>query len=229
MNKIRILVVDDHALFREGLRRLLEGEPDMEMAGLCGTVDESIKILGRSRVDIVLLDYDLGTENGFEFIQRARSSGFGGRILMLTAGMSDAESVRVLTIGIGGIFLKHSSPASLAVAIRRVVGGGRWVDQASLQALVDAAARPEPPKARRTFTEREKQVMHGVFEGFSNKEIGARLRVSESSVKATLQQLFQKTGVRTRSQLVRIVLEDPEWRASANSDGGWSGRTPVER
>lgn len=221
--------MDDHALFREGLRRLLEGEPDMEIAGLCGSVDEAFKILGRSSIDIVLLDYDLGTENGFEFIPRARGSGFGGRILMLTAGMSDAESVRALTLGIGGIFLKHSSPASLAQAIRKVVAGERWLDQASLQALVDAAARPEPPKARRSFTQREKQVMHAVFEGFSNKEIGVRLQVSESSVKATLQQLFQKTGVRTRSQLVRIVLEDPEWRASAHESGNWSGGSRTER
>jgi len=74
--------------------------------------------------------------------------------------------------------------------------------------LVEATKRQEAPDSRRPFTERENQVLQGVFEGFSNKEIGARLDISESSVKAALQQLFHKTGVRTRSQLVRIALEE---------------------
>jgi DNA-binding NarL/FixJ family response regulator len=74
--------------------------------------------------------------------------------------------------------------------------------------LVEATKRRETPEPRRPFTERENEVLQGVFEGLSNKEIGARLDISESSVKAALQQLFQKTGVRTRSQLVRIALEE---------------------
>lgn len=215
MNKIKILLLDDHTLFREGLSRLLESEPDLEMTGLCGTVEESVEILKEKPIDIVLLDYDLGRVNGFAFLERARILGFQGKILMLTAGMSDAESVKAFAAGIGGIFFKHSSLASLSQAIRKVVAGENWVDQASFQALVDASAHPEPPHVKSAFTERERQVMLGVFEGLSNKEIGARLSVSESSVKATLQQLFQKTGVRTRSQLVRIVLEDREWRSYA--------------
>jgi two-component system, NarL family, nitrate/nitrite response regulator NarL len=82
------------------------------------------------------------------------------------------------------------------------------LDQGSIQALVEATKRPVKPGSIRLFTERENRVLQGVFEGLSNKEIGARLNVSESSVKAALQQLFQKTGVRTRSQLVRIALEE---------------------
>jgi len=77
-----------------------------------------------------------------------------------------------------------------------------------VRALVEAAKSQEAPDARRAFTERENQGLQGVFEGFSNKEIGARLDISESSVKAALQQLFHKTGVRTRSQLVRIALDE---------------------
>ena len=212
MDKIRILLLDDHTLFREGLSRLLESEPDLEMAALCPTVSEATDILRQKPIDLVLLDYDLGKEGGLEFIGRARKLGFKGRFLMLTAGMTDAESVQALGLGVGGIFLKHSSPGLLAQAIRKVMAGETWLDQSSVQALVEAAKRPERPGPSRPFTERESQVLQGVFEGLSNKEIGVRLSISESSVKAALQQLFQKTGVRTRSQLVRIALEEHSGR-----------------
>jgi len=207
MDKIRILLLDDHALFREGLSRLVDSEPDLEMTGHCATVDKAIDILRQKTIDLVLLDYDLGKENGFQFIARALEMGFEGRFLIVTAGMSDAQSVQAVRLGVGGIFTKHSSPGSLARAIRKVMAGETWLDQTSVQALVEVTKRQETPDSNRPFTERENQVLQGVFEGFSNKEIGGRLDISESSVKAALQQLFHKTGVRTRSQLVRIALE----------------------
>jgi two-component system, NarL family, nitrate/nitrite response regulator NarL len=208
MDKIRILLVDDHELFREGLSRLIESEPDFEMAAHCASAGEAIDILRQKPIDLVLLDFDLGNEDGFQFIERARQSGFQGRVLMVTAGMADAESVQALRMRVGGIFPKHSSPRLLAQAIRKVMAGETWLDQDSIQVLVDAAKQPERLRYKRPFTERESQVLRGVLEGLSNKEIGVRLGISESSVKAALQQLFQKTGVRTRSQLVRIALEE---------------------
>jgi DNA-binding NarL/FixJ family response regulator len=214
MRKIRILLLDDHALFREGLSRLLESEPDLEMTAHCARVIEALEILSQKPIDLVLLDFDLGTERGMEFITGARKIGFKGRVLMVTAGMSDAESVEALRLGVSGIFLKQRSPSSLAQAIRKVMGGETWLDQGSIQALVGAAIHPERPDQNRPFTDRENQVLHGVFEGLTNKEIGVRLNISESSVKSALQQLFQKTGVRTRSQLVRIALEKRQWRAN---------------
>ena len=213
MNKIKILLIDDHTLFREALNRWLETEPDLEMAAHCASAAKAAEILAQRPIDIVLLDHDLGTESGLQFVSDVRKGGFAGRILMVTAGMTDAESVKALRLGVSGIFLKHSSPGMLAQAIRTVMAGETWLDTASIQALVEAANRAEAPSRDKPFTNRESEVLRGVFEGFSNKEIGARLDISESSVKAALQQLFQKTGVRTRSQLVRIVLEEygGEW------------------
>jgi len=213
MKKIKILLVDDHTLFREALSRWLEGEPDLEMAAHCASVGEALEGLRQEPIDIVLLDHDLGRERGFQFLTDMRQAGFGGRVLMVTAGMTDADSVKALDFGARGIFLKHSSPELLAQAIRKVMAGETWLDPACVQALIEAAKRPERASRNRSFTERESQVLRGVFEGLSNKEIGVRLSVSESSVKAALQQLFQKTGVRTRSQLVRIALEEHrgEW------------------
>jgi DNA-binding NarL/FixJ family response regulator len=127
---------------------------------------------------------------------------------MVTAGMSDAESVRALDLGVSGIFPKHRAPRVLIQAIRKVMAGETWLDENTIQALVRVSKHPERADPTKPFTERETQVLQGVLEGLSNKGIGARLNISESSVKAALQQLFQKTGVRTRSQLVRIALEE---------------------
>ncbi len=208
MDKVKILLVDDHALFREGLSRLLEVQPDLEMVASCATSEEAAAVLRDKPIDLVLLDYDLGKERGFEFITQSRKTGFKGRFLIVTAGMSDAESVQALDMGVGGIFPKHSSPGVLTEAIRKVMTGETWLDQDSIRALVEATKHPGRAAQVKAFTEREKQVLQGVFEGLTNKEIGARLAISESSVKAGLQQLFHKTGVRTRSQLVRIALEE---------------------
>lgn len=205
--KIRLLVVDDHALFRDGLVRLLESEPDIEVVAACSTVNEALAALSGGEIDLVLLDYDLGSETGARFLLRSAEMGFRGRVLVVTAGLSDSESTTLLRYGATGIFPKHSPPDLLGKAIRKVVQGEVWLDQRYLQALIQEAKSAGPEDRPRRLSERERQVLRAVFEGASNKEIAVRLQVSESSVKATLQQLFLKTGVRTRSQLVRVALE----------------------
>ncbi len=207
MERIRLLLLDDHVLFRESVSRLLASEPDFEMAGHCGTAAEALDLLARSPVDVVLLDFDLGEEHGSAFISAARQAGYSGKILMVTAGMSAVESSAALRLGTSGVFLKHNSPGNLAKAIRLVAGGEVWMDHRVVQLMADSVHQREDQSLPRSLTEREQRVLRGIFEGLSNKEIASQIGVSESAVKATLQQLFQKTRVRTRSQLVRIALE----------------------
>jgi len=207
MSAIQLLLLDDHILFREGLSRLLASEPDFEMVGHCGTSAEALAMLRDHDVDIVLLDFDLGEDHGSQFISAARQAGYKGKFLMITAGMTATESSIALQLGASGIFLKHNSPVTLAKAIRLVASGEMWVDQRVIQLMADGVHHREDPGVRRLLTEREQQVLRGIFEGLTNKEIAAQIEVSEGAVKATLQQLFQKTRVRTRSQLVRIALE----------------------
>lgn len=206
---IRILLVDDHSLFRESLSRLLQAEPDFRIAGSCASATEALSLLEREPVDLVLLDYDLGEEQGSALLEGARQRGFKGRILMVTAGMSDSLTLRTLESGSSGIFLKHSAPGELLEAIHKVMNGEMWLDSRAVRSLVSAASRrPDEQPATQPFNRREQAVLRGVFEGLTNKEIGAQLLISEGSVKAVLQQLFDKTGVRTRAQLVRIALEN---------------------
>lgn len=210
MPEIQLLLVDDHTLFRVMLGRLLDTDADFRVVAHCPSTQEALEALMRHHVDLVLLDYDLGKrETGFQFIRRAREAGYTGRIFIVTAGMTDADYVRALGHGVCGIFLKHSSPELLTEAIHKVMAGETWIDQRCVQALVEAVESESNNQTRRDeLTERERQVLKGVFSGLSNKEIGAQLNISEASVKSALQQLFVKTGVRTRSQLVRVALEE---------------------
>jgi DNA-binding NarL/FixJ family response regulator len=204
MPPIRLLLLDDHILFREGLRRLLVTEADFETVGECGTPTEALKVLSQLTVDLVLLDFDLDDVTGIRFISSAIASGFKGKILMVTAGMTSLDISIARKLGISGICLKHNSPATLLEAIRTVARGGEWIDPK--MAPGSAMAKPSSD-TKEHLTAREQQVLRSVFEGLTNKEIAYNIGVSQSSVKATMQQLFEKTGVRTRSQLVRIAIE----------------------
>ncbi len=207
--------MDDHSLFRESLSRLLQSEPDFRIAGTCASATEALAALGRGPIDIVLLDYDLGEEQGLSFLESARKKSFAGRVLMVTAGMSDAGTLRALESGAAGIFLKHSPPAQLVEAIHKVMAGELWLDSRAVRSLVaGASGKSDEQRTSQPLTERERAVLRGVFEGFTNKEIAAKLETSEGTIKAAMQQLFDKTGVRTRSQLVRIALErlTGDWR-----------------
>jgi two-component system, NarL family, nitrate/nitrite response regulator NarL len=204
---VRILVLDDHALFRESVSRLLSAEPGFEVTAHCGTIEDALEVLRRKPIDLVLLDFDLGERDGREFLRLVKQQGFKGKILVVTAGLDAGAASELIRAGIAGVFRKHDSAALLAQGIRDVMAGKVWLDQEQLQTALKSEAVTSLENQSRLFTQREQQVLSGVFEGLANKEIAGRIGVSESSVKAALQQLFSKTGVRTRSQLVRIVLE----------------------
>lgn len=204
---IEILLVDDHALFRESVARLLSMEPGLKVVAHCGSIETALQNLLQRHVDVVLLDFDLGEREGTQFLRLAREQGFTGKVLVVTAGVLDSEAAALIRNGVAGIFMKHNSAALLAQGIRDVVAGKVLFGQELLQRAMSTGAGPRPESQAEPFTQRERQVLSYIFEGLANKEIAGRIGVSESSVKATLQQLFAKTGVRTRSQLVRIALE----------------------
>lgn len=209
MNPIRILLLDDHLLFREGLSRLLAEEPDLAIAAQCSSSEEAIEALQADpAVDLVLLDFDLGEQNGLRFLTEARKTKFNGKVLLVAAGVSPINTLRALEGGASGLFLKHAPPNELIAAIRKVMRGESLLSPSALAGLLEAARGEERRRTQRLqLSEREREVLRGVFAGLANKEIAARLSISEGYVKAVLQQLFGKTGVRTRAQLVRIALE----------------------
>jgi two-component system, NarL family, nitrate/nitrite response regulator NarL len=205
---IRLLLVDDHALFRESIARLLQSEPGFEVVAHCGSGTEAIQIIESSKeLDIVLLDLDLGQERGADFLDRLRGTHFGGKVLLVTADVNDSEVPCLIQKGISGVFMKHGSPALLIQGIRETMQGKALFGQDLLRRALGRGGAPVVNQRRSKLTERERQVLSFVFEGLANKQIADRLQISEAAVKASLQQLFAKTGVRTRSQLVRVALE----------------------
>ncbi len=223
MARIRLLLLDDHILFREGLRRLLVSEPEFEVVAECGTGAEALAALRSEQTDVILLDFDLEEETGTRFISAAVAAGYRGKILMVTAGMSAPEVSAARRLGISGIFPKHDSPKALLDAIRKVAQGEGWTDSVSV-AVEKSAAKSAPPQSRIPLTAREQMVLRSVFEGRSNKEIAYQVGSSLSAIKGTLQQLFVKMGARTRAQLVRMAIEHSLDAAHAPLPGRWANR-----
>ncbi len=208
MRKIRLMTVDDHGLFRESLCRTLATVDDFQLVAQCATLTEARRALELHAVDILLLDYDLGPEAGSDLLTTALHSHPQVKVLLVTAGLSNELTMQIMESGAAGIFLKHGSTEQLIAAIRQVFAGEAWLDDASMQSLIAGRrARAAASELSRPLTARQREVLRGILDGLANKEIAWKLNTSESSVKAVIQELFHKAGVRTRSQLVRIAFE----------------------
>lgn len=202
---INVLLVDDHVMFREGLARMLATEQDLEVVAEVSSVSEALSLLN-AQTDVVLLDVDLGQERALEFVERAKSVAFQGRILIVTAGISGREAVQLVQAGVAGILHKNHPTKILCGAIRKVMAGEACIEDEYLAALfqsVDRASSGMHPK----FTERDRVVVQHVLQGLTNREIAEQLGISEAAVKASLRQLFEKLSVHTRAQLVKVALE----------------------
>src|SRR5689334_5722471 len=132
---IRIALLDDHALFRESVARLLAAEPEFEVVAAWGSMEEALGKLLSEPVDIVLLDFDLGQRDGAQFLRSARERGYAGKVLVVTAGVEKEEAEALIRSGISGIFTKNNSAALLAEGIRDVMAGKLWVENELLQEL----------------------------------------------------------------------------------------------
>jgi two-component system nitrate/nitrite response regulator NarL len=204
---IRLLLIDDHTLFRESLARLLQSEPGFEVVANCSSLVEAARIVKSREIDMVLLDLDLGTEKGADLLDDLQTIGFEGKVILVTAGVNDRDVPGMIRKGIAGIFMKHNPPSLLVRGIRDAMKGAVLFEQDLLKRVFEAAGTSHSESRHTGLTARERLVLSLVFEGLTNKEVADRIQISESAVKSCLQHLFTKTGVRTRSQLVRVALE----------------------
>jgi len=201
---VRLFVVDDHALFCQGLMRLLDDDPVFRIVGNAGSVEAAVEQVPQAQPDVLILDYDLGKDTALTLVRNFRERGLKFRTLMVTAGLPDHVAMELIGLGISGIFAKQRPLEELYQAIMDVANGKLVIEREYFQNLVAStrAAADIPP-----LSQRDKQILGFLLEGLSNKEMATNLRLSESAIKAAMQQLFAKTGVRTRSQLVRFALE----------------------
>jgi len=204
--EIRILLLHDQSLCGEGLGRLLGDEPGLSVVSSCGSPGEALAALQREPADVVLVDCDSDNDRGLGFVDELKGLGFDGRVLMLTASMHGGAVLRALQKGTSGIFMRQSPLSELVKAIHTVVNGELWLDPEAMQAMVEAG-RSGGQRTSQPLSVRERSVLNAVVEGLTNYQIAVKLQIPESSVKYVIRRLFEKAGVKTRSQLVRIALE----------------------
>lgn len=192
---IRICLADDHAIVLEGLRALVDGEPDMTVVGATTDGDAVEELVRRTTPDVLVLDYELGGRRAPEVVQALRQEGRIPRILILTA-YHDGETIRsALESGAEGLALKTASPQQTLAAIRQVMAGQLVFPQAARRWL-DARQASRSDEV----TAREREVWGLIAEGLTNVQIAERLALSENTVKFHVQHLFQKLGVKNRTE-----------------------------
>lgn len=211
---IRVGLVDDQALFRAGIRMLIESQPDLEVAGEAGNGAEAIALATRERLDVVLMDIRMPVLDGIEATRTilGRESAAGARhprIIVLTTFDLDEAAARAIRAGASGFVLKDSDPEFLLAAIRTVHAGSAVIAAGATQELFEHFGRPAAPAPAEfaELTERERQIFDLAARGLSNAEIAAREFVSEATVKTHVSRILAKLGLRDRVQLVVFAFE----------------------
>ncbi|QKW35032.1 response regulator transcription factor [Actinomadura sp. NAK00032] len=196
---LRVMIVDDHPIVREGLRGMLAAEPDIEVAGEAASGDEAVALVPRLRPDVVLMDLRMPSGDGVSAIQRLP----GHRILVLTTFQDDADIVRAIEAGAAGYLLKDASRADLAAAVRDAAAGRRVLSPEVSARLAAVDETPAPP----VLSAREAEVLALVAEGLTNAQIGERLYIGQATVKTHLLRIFTKLGVSDRTAAVMTALQ----------------------
>ncbi|HEY6129616.1 MAG TPA: response regulator transcription factor [Candidatus Acidoferrum sp.] len=205
--RIRILIADDHAVFRYGLRTLLASEPDFTVVGEAENGSEVAKLASTLRPTVLMLDLAMPQLTGIEVLRELATSSQQVRTVVLTAAIEKEQIVEALQLGARGILLKDTALQLVTTCIKRVVAGEYWVGHEAVTSLVDylhglkrnieGEAAPQLPQ----FTSREREIISAIAVGLANKEIAARLSLSEDTVKHHLSSIFDKAGVSNRLEL----------------------------
>jgi DNA-binding NarL/FixJ family response regulator len=203
MNPIRILLADDHPVVRDGLAAMLSTQPDFQVIGEAGTGAEAVAQAARLRPDVVLMDLEMPEIDGIEAIRRLRAADPDVQVVVLTAFDTDERIVGALQAGAQGYLLKGAPRAEIFAAIRTVSAGGALIPPVVASKLL-RQVRAEPPDA---LTAREREVLGLVAAGLANREIAARLSISERTVKFHVSSILAKLGAKNRTQAVRLARE----------------------
>lgn len=209
MTKLRIFLADDHAMVREGLKRLIEAEPDLRVEGEAADGAEAVSGALRTRPDVVILDVSMPRLNGAEATRQLRAERPEMKIIALTVHEDRSYLHELLEAGASGYVLKRAAGEELIRAIRAVAGGGTYVDQRIVGNLINALVQPpnhrEAPIGK--LSERELTVLRLIASGYTNKEIAAQLNVSVKTIETYKSRSMEKLGLRSRVDIVRLANE----------------------
>jgi two-component system, NarL family, nitrate/nitrite response regulator NarL len=210
MMPVRILIADDHPIFRDGLKRLLESEPDLRVIGEACDGIEAVELVRRLAPEILLLDLAMPRRPGLDALRELSRQALPVRVILLTAAAEREQIVEALQLGARGVVLKDSATQILLKSIRAVMNGEYWVGRESvsnlvqyLRSLIDSSVTS---RKRYGLTPRELEIISAVVAGFANKEIAEYFKISEDTVKHHLSNIFDKLGVSTRLELALFAV-----------------------
>lgn len=210
--RIRILIADDHPIFRDGLRRLLEAEREFEIVGEACDGIEAVALARQLKPEILLLDLAMPRRPGLEALRELASESSSVRVILLTAAAEKEQIVEALQLGARGVVLKDSATQILLKSIRAVMNGEYWVGRESVSNLVQylrtliGPSVSSPQKNKYGLTRRELEIISAVVAGYANKEIAQHFKISEDTVKHHLSNTFDKLGVSTRLELALFAV-----------------------
>lgn len=202
---VRIAIADDHQIFRDGLRRLLESEPGFEVVAEAADGAEAVQMARESRPDILLLDVSMPRVGGIDTL--AAPEVRATRVVLLTAAIDPDDLLRAVQYGVRGVVLKESATRQLIDGIHRVMEGRFLIGSELADDLADAVRRGQVVKERPYgLTAREREIVLAVGAGDSNRDIATRLNISLQTVKHHLTNIFDKTGTSTRLELALLAI-----------------------
>jgi len=212
-SRIKVALVDDHTLFREGIKKILSLEPDIEIVGEAIDGDEVVLLLNHCRPDVLLLDIKMEKINGLQVLPQIVGQYPQLRVIVLTAQINQAESVKAIKDGARGIILKHAASEFLIKGIRKVLEGELWADTSTMTRVVESLSQKyrgerDSEKDRKELSPREKEVVSLVASGSRNKEIANKLFISEQTVKTHLSNIFQKLELNDRLELALYAMRN---------------------
>lgn len=206
-NKVRILLADDHPLFREGVAHSLEVDPDFEVIAEAGSGEEAVEMVQRLHPDIVLLDVSMSGMGGITAAKQISTESPVVRIMMLTVSENRENLMAALKAGAHGYVLKGVSANELRAITRRVAGGEAYVTPALAADMLTEFSNPHPIDSFSELTARETTILQLLSEGLTNREIGERMFLAEKTVKHYMTSILQKLHVRSRTEAALIAMQ----------------------
>ena len=203
----RILLIDDHPLFRRGVAQLLAAEPDFVVVGEAGDGETGIDLAATLQPDVILLDLNMKGMDGLETLRKLKAGGVGARCIMLTVSGDEQHVLSAMRSGADGYLLKDMEPEELVRRVRQSVVGGVVLDGAVAGILTQALNAPQPPE-KTTLTERESQILGQLAEGRCNKDIARLLGISDATVKVHIKHLLRKLNMKSRLEAAVWALHN---------------------
>jgi two-component system nitrate/nitrite response regulator NarL len=210
-HKVKIAIADDHTIFRDGLRRLLESEPEFQIVGEAADGAEALTMAQQSKPDVLLLDLAMPRLPGLDTLRELSTHGSPVKVILLTAAIEKRQIIEALQMGARGVVMKDAATQLLMKGIRTVMNGQYWVGRESVADMVtylreQAAQQPPSPAKSYGLTKRELEILSTIVSGLSNKEIAQKFSLSEDTVKHHLTNIFDKVGVSSRLELALFAI-----------------------